>query len=87
MGCPCKNPPGSSSKKVVVVRNPMTLKPLDSDAPLSREDIRAGRTRRVGDHPLDQDPIEPSPPRYVFRRVSRKPMGGFLSDTIRNLNR
>lgn len=91
MGCPCANPPGKGGKPVP--RNPMTLKPISSNAPLSRQDIRLGRTRKEAAVAHD-DEVESAPPpdddeeaaasRRPYRFVYRKrPMGGFLSDTMR----
>lgn len=90
MGCPCANPPGKGGKPVP--RNPMTLKPISSNAPLSRQDIRLGRTRKEAAVVSDEVESDPPPnvdeeataPRRPYRLVYRKrPMGGFLSDTMR----
>tara|TARA_B110000046_G_scaffold179646_1_gene209154 strand:- start:316 stop:573 length:258 start_codon:yes stop_codon:yes gene_type:complete len=82
MGCPCKNPPGQSAKKTIIVRNPRSLKPVAPDAPVSRDDIRNGRTRRISEDVNADEKTTPER-RQSYRR-SRLPMGGFLSDTIRN---
>lgn len=84
MVCPCKNASGVPAKKTILVRNPHTLKPVQSDAAsLSREDVRKGRTRRITDETTEDDEIV-TPRRY---RRTRLPMGGFLTDAMRNRNR
>ena len=95
MGCPCANPPGASGKRVIVVRNPHTLRPLGSETPLSRQDIISGRTRRVTEPIMPQEEDDVTTSSNDEKRVlavrlyrpTRKPMGGFLSDTIRNQRR
>ena len=81
MGCPCKNPPGASNNKSIVVRNPHTLQPISPDAPLSREDIRNGRTRRII---VETDAsAHENATTSARRKRSRAPMSGFLADTLR----
>ena len=85
MVCPCKNTSGVPTKKTILVRNPHTLKPIQSDASsLSREDIRKGRTRRITEEIPENDEEVVTHRRY---RKTRLPMGGFLTDTMRNRNR
>lgn len=88
MGCPCANPPGKGGKPVP--RNPMTLKPLSSSTPLSRNDIRNGRVKREISEPIpkideEEDSMESleqkKQKKFYFRPI--RPMGGFLSDTMR----
>ena len=75
MPCPC-----AAGGGVAVPRHPMTMKALNGNAPLSREDIRKGRVRRV---PEEVDAKEEDVDVVVMRKPRRKrPMSGFLSDAM-----
>ena len=78
MGCPCANPPGTSSKTTVlrpVPRDPTDMTPLTSKNRLSRDDLRKGRfvTSVVDKDPAPQAVGAPPPSK---RRRAR--LGGFL---------
>lgn len=82
MGCPCANPPGSSSVKKPVVRNPYTLKP---DKRVSRNDIRklnfildSPDDGKQEDETVDDASIRPKP-RTANSRRPQKSMSGFLN--------
>ena len=70
MGCPCANPPGKG--KTPVPRDPYTLKPINKDGPLSRNDIKNGNVKI-------QKPNNTIQPRRVIL-----PMKGFVGfDSIK----
>lgn len=78
MGCPCANPPGTSQKNVTLRTSRALLEPLGSDTPLSRNDVRVGRTRRViQSPPQDAKRIGPKN-RSRGLAFLKRPMGGFL---------
>ena len=94
MGCPCANPPGKGGKRPVP-RNPITMKPINPNTRLSRQDIRLGRTRKEA-IPLNDDPEEDDgdkedgqakndnvPRTNRFRIYRPRPMGGFTTDPMR----
>ena len=73
MPCPC-----AAGGGVAVPRHPMTMKALSGNPPLSREDIRKGRVRRVPEE-IDAKDEE----KVVLRKPRRKrPMSGFLGDAM-----
>ena len=76
MPCPCANPPGSS--KIVVPRNPYTLKPLNGNA-LSRDAIRTGKVKQVVAEE-ESDDTEKVAVRQIYR--GKRPMGGFLGSDV-----
>ena len=71
----------------------MTLKPLNSSTPLSRNDIRMGRTRKepmradadaASELGAPQDDVADDTPQQPKRRThSKRPMSGYLRDALR----
>lgn len=80
MVCPC----AAGIGVIPVPRTPVSLRTADGKSlPLSRNDIRHGRVKRVvvEEEDVAKRTVEQKKP--VARVVYKRPMGGFLGDAMR----